>query len=1475
MRPHSKIFLALSRLMLLVSVCVAGLAMLVPQAVAQSVTINLGTSAQNYVLTGTGSSTNGGNTYGNYYNTQGSCVTSGSTTTCDLTGNFTSTTSTYASGTYDFKTVFTGSVANAILSQTQNPVGTNEPNDFQYSYFAPSLVMTLTINVAGGGTYTIPLASNQNFAAGLDNINFVYTAAVCGGTSLGSSPCQQDYVGTVAGATYTGTVTGLVAFELPSPPTFSPGGGSYTSAQSVTLAAATSGTTIYYTTDGSTPTASSTKYTSAIAVGSTETINAVAIEADGVASPVSSATYTVAAAETPTAAPTFYPAAGTYTSAQNVSLSDSVSGAVIYYTTDGSTPTTNSTKYTTPIAVSTNETIKAIALASGDTASSVASAAYSIVPNPISENGDWEWVGGLSTDPTTAPLGIYGTMGQASAANQPGGRSFASTWVDASGNFWMFGGLGADSAVGETLLQDLWKYSPSANEWTWVAGNNSAFNTTADYGSYGTEGTASGTNAPPETQEATTWTDHAGNLWMYGGLGLLQGTTSTQAYLNTLWEYSPTSGEWTWVNGQTNSSVFVAPVYGTQGVAAAANTPGGRNQAAGWVDQAGNLWLFGGSLATGLEASSSNPTGAVDGTNDLWMFHIASGQWTWVGGSMVLGQSGTYGTLGQAASGNVPAARAGATTWTDSEGNFWLFGGAAYLGSNTNITQLNDLWKYSPTANQWTWEGGTAASSVGMIATNLNAVASTSTMPGSRMDASGWTDSYGNFWLFGGSGVDTAGNAGNLNDLWIYKPATNVWTKVAGSATIPTGTSGIGAPGVYGTKGVAAQGNTPGGRNGSMAWADKAGDLWLFGGAGADSAGTQFHELNDLWEYHFAAVGAAVAPTVTVTPASTSITSSTALSVQVAVGGSAGTATGSVTLTSGSYTSAATTLSSGSASITIPASSLATGTDTLTVTYTPDAGSTSVYTSGTGTATVTVTSPVTAATPTVTVTPASSSISATQTLSVTVSVIGNELCAAARPRALTLHPHACGTNVPGTGSVVLSSGSYTSSAATLNTNGSATFTIPAGALANGADTLTATYTPDSASSSIFTSATGTAMVTVTSAATAPTVTVTPAAASVTTAQTLAVTIGVSGSACQPQVKSSTKATATPQVCTSAVPTGSVVLSGGGYTSAATALSSGSVTITIPAGALAAGTDTLTATYTPDSGSSSTYTTAMGTASVSVTTAVVTAPVAALAPSSLTFTALSGATSAAQTTTLSNTGNAALAITGITITGSNASSFAQTNTCGSSVAAGSSCTISITFAPTSAASLSATLSVADNASGSPQTLALSGTGTAPPSFTLASTTPSATITPTTSATYALVVTPQNGSFSSPVSFTVSGLPSGYVASFRPITVTPGSSAANTTMTVRAGTPVISAIRMLSLPTLALVGFVLWPGKRRRRLFLCAAGFLSIAITGTLSGCGGGFNFIPASKTYTLTITATGGGETQTTTVQLTVQQQETL
>ena len=113
------------------------------------------------------------------------------------------------------------------------------------------------------------------------------------------------------------------------------------------------------------------------------------------------------------------------------------------------------------------------------------------------------------------------------------------------------------------------------------------------------------------------------------------------------------------------------------------------------------------------------------------------------------------------------------------------------------------------------------------------------------------------------------------------------------------------------------------------------------------------------------------------------------------------------------------------------------------------------------------------------------------------------------------------------------------------------------------------------------------------------------------------------------------------------------------------------------------------------------------------TGVVQSPSVAMSANSLAFGSQAvGATSAARTITLSDTGTGALSITGIALTGASPSDFAQSNNCGASVAAGGNCTISVTFTPAASGSFTASVSVADNASGSPQTVALSGTGASP-------------------------------------------------------------------------------------------------------------------------------------------------------------------
>jgi N-acetylneuraminic acid mutarotase len=440
----------------------------------------------------------------------------------------------------------------------------------------------------------------------------------------------------------------------------------------------------------------------------------------------------------------------------------------------------------------------------------------------------WIFAGGSST---SGAGGVYGTQGTAAAANSPGARSGSVTWTDAAGDLWLFGGHGFDSTATQGYLNDLWRYSTTSRSWTWVGGANVA----GAAGVYGSQGLAAATNMPGARQGAVSWTDASGNFWLFGGYQTLSGGLS--GVYNDLWEYAPSSGLWTWVSG--SNVVNAAGVYGTLGAPAADNVPPSRAGASSWLDGSGNLWLFGGSTYT---ASSSDSLGLAD----LWKYSPTSNQWTWVAGTQTLNAHGVYGSLGTPAPTNAPGARDSASAWTDASGALWLFGGLGFdsNASNTAPDALNDLWKFDPAlgANgEWTWVSGSDVQAAKGVYGTLGAAAS-GNVPGARDGAAAWIDSTGNLWLFGGSGYDTLGNGGPLNDVWEFSPVTAQWTWITGFAVQgPTGNYGaVGVSGAY----------SPGGRAGSAGWT--VGDkFWLFGGIGYDAISTTPADLNDLWQYSF------------------------------------------------------------------------------------------------------------------------------------------------------------------------------------------------------------------------------------------------------------------------------------------------------------------------------------------------------------------------------------------------------------------------------------------------------------------------------------------------------------------------------------------------------------------------------------------------------------------------------------------------
>jgi hypothetical protein len=182
--------------------------------------------------------------------------------------------------------------------------------------------------------------------------------------------------GPVASATF--AISTAPAGAAPPAPVFTPNSGTYSAAQLVSLSDSDATATIFYTTDGSQPTTSSTVYSAPITVPISTTIRALATD-NGLNSTVVSATYTISGTAPP--APVFSPGAGTYTTSQSVGLTDGAQGAAIFYTLDGTTPSAASTPYTGPIPVSSSVTIQAVAVLAGLT-SAVASSTYVLYGPP-------------------------------------------------------------------------------------------------------------------------------------------------------------------------------------------------------------------------------------------------------------------------------------------------------------------------------------------------------------------------------------------------------------------------------------------------------------------------------------------------------------------------------------------------------------------------------------------------------------------------------------------------------------------------------------------------------------------------------------------------------------------------------------------------------------------------------------------------------------------------------------------------------------------------------------------------------------------------------------------------------------------------------------------------------------------------------------------------------------------------------------
>jgi hypothetical protein len=262
-----------------------------------------------------------------------------------------------------------------------------------------------------------------------------------------------------------------------------------------------------------------------------------------------------------------------------------------------------------------------------------------------------------------------------------------------------------------------------------------------------------------------------------------------------------------------------------------------------------------------------------------------------------------------------------------------------------------------------------------------------------------------------------------------------------------------------------------------------------------------------------------------------------------------------------------------------------------------------------------------------------------------------------------------------------------------------------------------------------------------------------------------------------------------------------------------------------------------------------------------------APVAVLMPTSLDFGSqlVTTASSPAKTIMLKNNGNVVLNIASITSSGD----FAETNTCGASLPAGMTCTISVTFTPTVTGVRTGTITITDNANGSPRTVPLTGTGS---DFTVTAQA-SVTVPRRSSQMFNVTVTPVSG-FNQAVALTCTGAPVNTTCALNPTSVTPdGTNPITSQVTVTSmgllpsvpKQPLTPSNRQIVLFAmgLALLAMVFAARRLRTRIGLAGAMLLVFAV----AGCGGSN---PKPVMGTLTLTGTSGGVTHSATVALTVQ-----
>ncbi len=269
-------------------------------------------------------------------------------------------------------------------------------------------------------------------------------------------------------------------------------------------------------------------------------------------------------------------------------------------------------------------------------------------------------------------------------------------------------------------------------------------------------------------------------------------------------------GEWVWKNGAKQFNY--AGNFGQRGVYNKANKPPGLYEAAEWTDLDGNFWLYGGWTGNSI-------------SNTLWKYGVKYNQWAWINGKSNSADP-VFGIAGVAHPKNTPGVRTMSCTWTDKEGNLWLYGGAGAYKEGGSL--YNDLWKYNISSNMWTWmKGGPAIDYLGSYG-KKGVESPTNTPPCFQEMGVTWIDNEGDLWMLG-----------EYHCLWKYRIQTNNWIWINGNYD-------VNSKAVYGVKGEASILNTPAdeGYFNYTRWKDSQGSFWYL-----QTKPAYAYKLGILWKY--------------------------------------------------------------------------------------------------------------------------------------------------------------------------------------------------------------------------------------------------------------------------------------------------------------------------------------------------------------------------------------------------------------------------------------------------------------------------------------------------------------------------------------------------------------------------------------------------------------------------------------------------